>query len=533
MKCKTILLLILLQTAGALGQINIPGTTNVVTTPFSVDWLLNTAAADGLADLGIHSFWTGPLAEPNWAAYAVDANNAEYNVRHYGVTGDGVTDDTAALQALVDAVSASALAYGEISFPPGTYMVSNLLLPAPCHLEGLAMGQPILKMIAGSTGNMIEDAGNAQKAIICNLQIHGNDCDANGIVLGYGAHQHGGGAHLDNLWIRGFKHDGIRVNGNACFYTRIDLSGGVGNECKGVFTGAGNQYSQLLQTGYADYGLELTTLNSTYLGIHCEGEYSSAAVLVDGDQNYLNGVNVTVDGSATLPAAIEFAAGEYGNMVDGLLIYAEAGGTITSAIIDNHYSTGRTIIGEQGPTGNYRWVTHYAATRQPNVSWGVSDGPPTEGENWKGDIAWTREGSYGEPAGWKCTTQGTPGTWAPFGLAPGSLAKTTDYTMIATDSGKRCSNDGAVDGDGDPNTITVTLLHAVVGAVSAWAVLDANDIILDPLGTDRFRGRTNGQYLRLDDQGAAIEFYCRDGAIWDIRSAYDPNISDHEVFKWE
>jgi len=122
MKCKTILLLILLQTAGALGQINIPGTTNVVTTPFSDNWLLNTDAADGLADLGINSFWAGPLSEPNWAAYAIEANSPAVNVRHYGATGDGVTDDTAAMQFAENVADGAGL--GVIYVPRGRYKIS-------------------------------------------------------------------------------------------------------------------------------------------------------------------------------------------------------------------------------------------------------------------------------------------------------------------------------------------------------------------------------------------------------------------------
>jgi hypothetical protein len=51
-----------------------------------------------------------------------------YNVLEYGATGDGVTDDTTAIQA---AITAAAAAKGKVSIPAGKYLVSDTL-----HLYG-------------------------------------------------------------------------------------------------------------------------------------------------------------------------------------------------------------------------------------------------------------------------------------------------------------------------------------------------------------------------------------------------------------
>lgn len=48
-----------------------------------------------------------------------------YNVRTYGATGDGSTDDTAAIQAAINAMYASATKGGVVFFPAGTYKVSD------------------------------------------------------------------------------------------------------------------------------------------------------------------------------------------------------------------------------------------------------------------------------------------------------------------------------------------------------------------------------------------------------------------------
>lgn len=53
-----------------------------------------------------------------------------YDVRQYGATGDGRTDDTAAIQAAINAVPVSG---GTIIFPPGTYIV------APTKTKGIVL----------------------------------------------------------------------------------------------------------------------------------------------------------------------------------------------------------------------------------------------------------------------------------------------------------------------------------------------------------------------------------------------------------
>ena len=58
-----------------------------------------------------------------------------YNVKDFGAKGDGVADDTAAIQAALDAVPTGG---GKVFFPVGTYLVKNLSLPnvAGITLEG-------------------------------------------------------------------------------------------------------------------------------------------------------------------------------------------------------------------------------------------------------------------------------------------------------------------------------------------------------------------------------------------------------------
>lgn len=119
MKSKTIFCILFVLAAVARGQVVNPGTLSVTTTPWSLDWLLNTDAADGFVDLGIDSYWAGPCAEPNAADVFAYWHVGVFNVRHYGATGDGTTDDTAAIQLAID--KAEAAGGGVVYFPTGTY----------------------------------------------------------------------------------------------------------------------------------------------------------------------------------------------------------------------------------------------------------------------------------------------------------------------------------------------------------------------------------------------------------------------------
>lgn len=56
-----------------------------------------------------------------------------YDVRAFGARGDGRTDDTAAIQRAVDAAARTG---GVVKFPPATYMVTRVMLPAGITLDG-------------------------------------------------------------------------------------------------------------------------------------------------------------------------------------------------------------------------------------------------------------------------------------------------------------------------------------------------------------------------------------------------------------
>ena len=74
-----------------------------------------------------------------------------FNVKHYGAKGDGSTDDTAAIQA---ALNAAATAGGVVYIPAATYIISNIAIDTNVTLCGAGWAT-ILQAKSGTTGYLI------------------------------------------------------------------------------------------------------------------------------------------------------------------------------------------------------------------------------------------------------------------------------------------------------------------------------------------------------------------------------------------
>lgn len=91
------------------------------------------------------------------AAIGTEGRNYRYDVTHYGATGDGTTNDTAAIQAALTACAATG---GSVFFPAGTYLVSSPLVIDTS--SGSAATAPKVSLLGeGAGGSIIFGAAGA------------------------------------------------------------------------------------------------------------------------------------------------------------------------------------------------------------------------------------------------------------------------------------------------------------------------------------------------------------------------------------
>lgn len=171
-------------------------------------------------------------------------DGAVLNVLDYNAKGDGIADDTAAIQAAIDAISVDG---GTVYLPAGVYMTTGINLNSNVQLLGESRGSVILKLIDGTDAPVISCLGTQALrkfyVSIKSLTIDGNTpigsvsptTNKHGIFFGYVNF-----ATFDDLFIYGCGHNGIKcagVNQSSLRNSEI-ASNWIGVYWSGYFTGS-------------------------------------------------------------------------------------------------------------------------------------------------------------------------------------------------------------------------------------------------------------------------------------------------------
>lgn len=165
------------------------------------------------------------------------------SVKDFGAVGDGVTNDTAAIQAAIDAVNAAG--GGVLFFPAGNYLCIGLVLKSGVYLYGAAPykyssnSKYAVKLTASATGIVVDTP-------------NGSACDNGGIdgfvIQGLGSAIVGNGIRfrdanacsIKNCLVNNFADEGIKVDSTciACVYEDILITNCVLNRARAAKIGA-------------------------------------------------------------------------------------------------------------------------------------------------------------------------------------------------------------------------------------------------------------------------------------------------------
>ena len=199
------------------------------------------------------------------------------SVKDFGAVGDGVTDDTAAIQAALDSMTSG----GGLILPEGEYAISDMVYIGSNTVFNC---YGTLKLISATTsGGMFGTKVNAQNSIVYGLKLDGNNIPGqNGAGVGSNG---SGNIQFIGGSMRNFKHDKVIKGGRA-------LSAQVGSLSPSkniVFTGihVENCYAAMDYHGLAG----LPAYNIVYSNItaeNCENlitAFSQAALLPSTGDN--------------------------------------------------------------------------------------------------------------------------------------------------------------------------------------------------------------------------------------------------------
>lgn len=297
-----------------------------------------------------------------------DALRDKVSVKQFGAVGDGVADDTAAIQAAINSITNTTFATtwpggtrvytkggGTVLFPPGRYRVTDTILVGQhCKLLGCSTAGYYYPDGAGVTGSqIIADLSNPNKWIIdsANYNSSGNRIgyrdNTSGASMDAGDYNFTHGIEVENLYI-------TRKAGTSA-YGGVRLCGSPNSKLRNINVN-GTDVGYMVN---ASWGVTAVQLQSqTYLygfvsfvdvnGIQIEGYFDAIAGKTIDSSNRLTGMYLDdFNATAGLP--------DWTNKRFGLLCYYN-NATMCNRVITEGWDVARVYVQCRGLSENAMYV---------------------------------------------------------------------------------------------------------------------------------------------------------------------------------
>ena len=268
------------------------------------------------------------------------------SVKDFGAVGDGVTDDTAAIQAALDWATGGDGINGTtktIYIPQGNYLISaTLSVPSVTRVVGAGRWETVLTATAVFTGTaMLTDKGSASKLHVEHIRFNAIDAAAtltDVIKLGYTI-PFGTEGRLYELLIRGGTNaastnvaTGVNIVGNVGYIQNVTVE-----YCDTAFlegpNSTVNSYSVCTTIGQKTYGFSVGTA-ARLLNCHMEAPSATCIPYYIYRSASIYGCTTSL-GNDNISSIVNLGSGGLGISVAGLGYLASNAGRATNILQDD------------------------------------------------------------------------------------------------------------------------------------------------------------------------------------------------------